>query len=95
MEKLIIALGILEKYIVEDHFKEYPTSCEHDVLTVHGVNLDMIDSKTVHELYYFGFIPGSAWDSYSGDWWDISEEEWKHARQSLQNCFHSYKYGSC
>lgn len=95
MEKLIIALGILEKYIVEDHFKEYPTSCEHDVLTVQGVNLDMIDSKTVHELYYFGFIPGSAWDSYSGDWWDISEEEWKHARKSLQHCFHSYKYGSC
>lgn len=55
MENLIKALTIISKYL-EGYHKDYPTSCEHDVLYVH-VNYKKISQEDLIELDKLGFIP--------------------------------------
>ena len=55
MENLIKALIIISKYL-EGYYKDYPTSCEHDVLYVH-VNYEKISQEDLVELDKLGFIP--------------------------------------
>lgn len=54
MENLIKALTIINKYL-EGYHKDYPTSCEHDVLYVH-VNYEKISQEDLIELDKLGFI---------------------------------------
>lgn len=94
MEELIIALNIFSKYMKDDYSREFPTSCEHDVLYVCGVDLERMDVDTVQKLIDLGFNPGS--DSDTDYYWDeFTQEEWEIRRKDLTDCFHSYKYGSC
>ena len=94
MEELIRALNILSKYMKEDYNRDFPTSCEHDVLYVCGVDLERMDVDTVSKLIELGFIPGS--DDDTDYYWDnFTQEEWKIRRKNLTDCFYSYKYGSC
>lgn len=98
MEELIRALNILSKYMKEDYNRDFPTSCEHDVLYVCGVDLEKMDADTVSKLIELGFTPGSTedtnyyWDFHSSG---MGQEEWEIRRKNLTDCFHSYKYGSC
>lgn len=55
MDDLIKALTILNKYL-EGYKKEYPTSCEHDVLYVH-VDYKNISQEDLNELETLGFRP--------------------------------------
>lgn len=55
MDDLIKALTILNKYLVGNN-KEYPTSCEHDVLYVH-VDYTKISQEDLDELETLGFRP--------------------------------------
>lgn len=55
MEDLIKALTILNKYL-EGYKKDYPTSCEHDVLYVQ-VDYTKISQEDLNELDELGFIP--------------------------------------
>lgn len=98
MEELIRALNILSKYMKDDYCRDFPTSCEHDVLYVCSVDLERMDVDTVHKLIELGFIPGSDDDTgYYNYYWDdnFTQEEWEIRRKNLTDCFHSYKYGSC
>ena len=51
---IILPFGI-SKYL-EGYHKDYPTSCEHDVLYVH-VNYEKISQEDIIELDKLGFIP--------------------------------------
>lgn len=93
MEELIRALNIFSKYMKNDYHREFPTSCEHDVLYVCGVDLERMDVDTVQKLIELGFIPGSNDADY--DWDNLTQEEWEIRRENLTDCFYSYKYGSC
>lgn len=97
MEELIRALNILSKSLKDDYCRDFPTSCEHDVLYVCGVDFERMDVDTVHKLIELGFIPGSDNDTdfYWGDFNNFTQEEWEIRRKNLTDCFHSYKYGSC
>ena len=55
MENLIKALTIISKYL-EGYHKDYPTSCEHDVLYAH-VNYEKISQEDLVELDKLGFMP--------------------------------------
>lgn len=95
MEELIRALNILSKYMKDDCCRDFPTSCEHDVLYVCGVDFEQMDVDTVHKLIELGFIPGSNDDT--DYYWrgNFTQEEWEQRWPFLTDCFHSYKYGSC
>lgn len=95
MEELIRALNILSKYMKEDYYRDFPTSCEHDVLYVCGVDLERMDVDIVQKLIDLGFIPGSNDDT--DYYWrgNFTQEEWEIRRKNLTDCFYSYKYGSC
>ena len=92
MKDLIKALTILQKYMDENN--QFPTSCEHDVLYVHGVNFEHMDINTAKEILDCGFIPGSECDTIH-DWGNMTEEFWKKLKEDLSPCCFSYKYGSC
>ena len=70
MDDLIKALQILRKYGNPPH----PTHCEHDILTVHGIDPDKVSEEDKKELDELGFGYG---DQYG------------------EQCFYSYKFGSC
>lgn len=55
MNDLIKALTILNKYL-EGYHKDYPTSCDHDVLYVH-VDYTKISQEDLDELQILGFSP--------------------------------------
>lgn len=55
MNDLIKALTILNKYL-EGYHKDYPTSCDHDVLYVH-VDYTKISQEDLNELQILGFSP--------------------------------------
>ena len=55
MEDLIKALTILNKYL-EGYHKEYPTTCEHDVMFVQ-VDYTKISQDDLIELETLGFRP--------------------------------------
>jgi hypothetical protein len=55
MENLIRALTIISKYL-DGYNKDYPTSCEHDVLFVH-VDYNKITQDDLNELKILGFVP--------------------------------------
>jgi hypothetical protein len=94
MEELIKALTILSKYMESDYARNFPTSCEHDVLYVCGVDLKKMDASVVKELVELGFNPGSDYDT--NYYWDnFTQEDWENRWPNLTTCFHSYKYGSC
>lgn len=52
MEKLIRALQILLKYGNPD----YPTHCEHDELTICGIDPANVSDEDKKELYELGFF---------------------------------------
>ena len=62
MSKLIEALAIFLKY--DD--PTYPTHCEHDLLTVHGIHPDDVSNEDKEKLYALGFfvIDGEYFGSY-------------------------------
>lgn len=94
MEELIRALNIFSKYLKDDYSREFPTSCQHDVLYVCGLDLKKMDASTVSRLIELGFYPGSTEDT--NYYWDnLTQEEWEQRWPFLVDCFHSYKYGSC
>lgn len=92
MKDLIKALTILQKYMDENN--QFPTSCEHDVLYVHGVHLHKMNADAVCELINLGFMPGSD-DDTDYDWDNFTQEDWEDRWPFLADCFYSYKYGSC
>lgn len=94
MEELIKALTILSKYMKDDYHRDFPTSCEHDVLYVCNVDLEKMDASDVSELIELGFNPGSD-DDTNYYWENLTQEEWEIRRKNLIDCFYSYKYGSC
>ena len=94
MEELIRALNILSMYMKEDYNRDFPTSCEHDVMYVCGVDLRKMDAGVVNELVELGFIPGSD-DDTDYDWENLTQEEWEQRWPMISDCFYSYKYGSC
>ena len=107
MKDLIEALTILQNYIV-GYNKEYPISCEHDILYVCGVNFDLITVDILHKLSKLGFLPGSDDDAdilvnYDNDGYadeeidfnTIDDETWNSIKNDLTNCFRSYRFGSC
>jgi len=67
MEDLIMALQILLKYGNPSH----PTHCEHDEMTICGIDPTKVSSEDIVELDRLGFF--------------VSDEE----------CFKSFKFGSC
>ena len=70
MSDLIKALQILLKYGNPD----YPIHCEHDVMTVWGINPSSVSESDLAELNELGFFVSS----------EYGEE-----------CFQSFKFGSC
>ena len=95
MEDLIKALNIIWPYL-EDYNNKWPTSCEHDILYVCGVDMDKIHIEEIHELYKLGFLPGSDEDgAKSVDFKNIGQNDWDKIKGNLTNCFRSYRFGSC
>lgn len=107
MEDLIKALNILWLCLNEYNSK-WPTSCDHDVLYVCGVDMNKLTLENIHELAKLGFIPGSDDDAYyiciynengeyegDVDFENISQEELDNIKDNITNCFHSYRFGSC
>lgn len=88
MEKLIIALQILLKYGNPD----YPTHCEHDELTVHGIDPKIVSKEDLKQLSELGFFVTSDDD-------DVDAEELEDSgfafKEDFDYWFCSYKYGSC
>lgn len=94
MRELIRALTILSLYMKDDYHRDFPISCEHDVMYVCGVDLEKMDASVVRELVELGFNPGS--DNDTDYYWDnFTQEDWEIRRGDLTDCFYSYKYGSC
>ena len=80
MEDLIKALQILLKY----GNPSYPTHCEHDELSVHGIDPEKISEEDVKELKELGFeieIEG------------VYDEEKEY--EAEESRIYSFKYGSC
>ena len=80
MEDLIKALQILLKY----GNPKYPTHCEHDELTIHGIEPELISAEDKKELSDLGFeinIEG-VYDEEN----DYTPDESK---------IYSFRYGSC
>lgn len=102
MEDLIEALNILKKYISNDFSKKYPTSCEHDVLMVHGIDFSKMSLTDLRRLYELGFFLGTDWDDKPDDIFDFYEnptdEDLEKALDFAKNNFEamsSFRYGSC
>ena len=105
MEDLIKALQILLPY-VDEHGKQYPTACEHDVLYVNSLDLTNMEASTVRELAKLGFMPGldSDYDiveealghefAISGDYENITDEQWALIKNDIYGAFFSYRFGS-
>tara|TARA_R110002167_G_scaffold243070_3_gene448641 strand:- start:162 stop:455 length:294 start_codon:yes stop_codon:yes gene_type:complete len=80
MKDLIKALTILLKY----GNPSYPTHCEHDELSIHGIDPEKISKEDVKQLKDLGFeidIEG------------VYDEENEY--EAEENRIYSYKYGSC
>lgn len=71
MDDLIEALTILRKY----GNPEWPTHCEHDVLTV-DIDPSLVSKEDLAKLDELGFFPGDGGDC-------------------AEDCFQSFKFGSC
>lgn len=95
MEDFIQAITFLSKFI--DKKYKYPIDCEHDVLYVYGVIFDNMTANDVQTLDALGFSIGSEDDfDETPNWTDISEAEWQKIKTSdIDNCVHSYVWGSC
>ena len=106
MEDLIKALQILLPY-VDEYGKQYPTTCEHDVLYVNCLDLTNMEASTVRELAKLGFMPGLGDDDYdtvkdalgedfamSGDYENITDEQWALIKDDIYGAFFSYHFGS-
>lgn len=97
MKDLIAALLILQDCL-KDQDNKWPTACEHDVLYVCGVNLNLITADMLHQLDKLGFLPGSDEDVDIMDQLDFStidQETWDSIKDDLTDCFRSYRFGSC
>jgi hypothetical protein len=104
MDELIEALKIL-KQCLKNPDNKYPTACEHDVLFVCSVDMSKVTVDIVRKLATLGFIPGDGDSDYNYypeetkkfdfKWENCSEELWNATKNEIDNCFHSYKYGSC
>jgi hypothetical protein len=58
MDDLIEALQIFSKYILDGSYdKDYPTTCEHDMLIVNVVSPDEVSEEDTKRLEELGFIP--------------------------------------
>ena len=93
---------------LEDPNTKWPTSCEHDVLYICGVDMSKVDAALVRKLAKLDFFPGSDEDyrytsiynengEYEGDidFEHIDEETWNNIKYDITNCFRSYRFGSC
>jgi hypothetical protein len=78
MKELIEALQILLKY----GNPNYPTNCEHDELSIHGIEAEDITKEDVIKLYELGFTV-----------WIEGVENDEHIPDESK--IFSYKYGSC
>jgi hypothetical protein len=102
MKELIEALQIMLRYF-KNADEKFPTHCEHDILYVWGVDFDKIPLDDVLRLYELGFIPGSDYDCEAidevigeeNDFKDMTAEQWNEIKNNIDECFRSYKYGSC
>lgn len=102
MKELIEALQIMLRYF-KDADEKFPTHCEHDILYVWGVDFDKIPLEDVLRLYELGFIPGGDYDCEAidevigeeNDFKDMTAEQWNEIKGNIDECFRSYKYGSC
>ena len=54
MDDLIEALQIFKKYQDKIH-KKYPTHCEHDVLSIMGVNIEDVSDNDIKRVDELGF----------------------------------------
>ena len=104
MNDLLRALHLIWGYL-EDPNTRWPTSCEHDILYVCGVDLNRIPAEDIQKLAVFGFFPGNGNEDilydpnsrYSDEinFESISQEIWDEIKGELTTCFHSYRFGSC
>ena len=107
MKDLIEALKLLWPCLKDPNTK-WPTSCEHEILYICGVDMNKVTVDDVHLLAIYGFIPGSDEDyrytsiynendEYEGDidFEHIDEETWNNIKYEITNCFRSYRFGSC
>ena len=104
MEDLIKALQILQPYY---YGGEWPTHCEHDTMYVYKVDVSKMDASTVRELDRLGFMPGWGDEDYdvikdtlgedfamSGDYVNITDEQWDKIKNVISDAFYSYRFGS-
>ena len=104
MEDLIKALQILLPYY---YGGRWPTCCEHDIMYVCEVDVSKMDVSVVHELSKLGFMPGLGDDDYdtvkdtlgedfamSGDYENITDEQWNKIKDDISDGFFSYRFGS-
>jgi hypothetical protein len=104
MEDLIKALQILLPYY---YGGRWPTYCEHDIMYVCRVDVSKMDVSVVHELSKLGFMPGWGDEDYetikdtlgedfamSGDYENITDEQWNKIKDDISDAFFSYRFGS-
>jgi hypothetical protein len=105
MEDLIKALQIFLPYY---YGGGWPTHCEHDVMYVTKIDVSKMDVSTVRELDGLGFMPGWGDEDYdaikdalgedfamSGDYGNITDEQWDKIKNKISDSFYSYRFGSC
>lgn len=106
MKDLIEALTIIQNCLLDPETR-WPTSCEHDLLYVYGVNFDKVTVDMIHKLAKLGFYPGSDDDDViliqcndEGEYVEIDfdtidEDTWDSIKHNLTDCFRSFRFGSC
>lgn len=105
MKNLIEALQFILQFMKNPDDK-FPTACEHDILYVCGIDFSKMSCEQARTLAsVHGFYPGSDndWEYVCGvagddfDWEHMIEDQWKLILDNacLDDCVHSYRYGSC
>ena len=105
MEDLIKALQIFLPYY---YGGRWPTHCEHDIMYVAKIDVSKMDASVVRELNKLGFMPGWGDADYeivkellgedfamSGNYEDITDEDWDKIKGKISDGFFSYRFGGC
>ena len=104
MKDLIAALQFLLQFMKNPEAK-YPTACDREVLYVCRIDFGKMNHEQARTMAsVHGFYPGSGddWDRVlritgeDFDWESMTEEQWNLILENdcLDDCVHSYRYGS-
>lgn len=80
-----------------------PIHCEHDIFYVCGIDMDKVTAEHVRKLAKLDFYPGADEDysireeMFGSDfeWETVTDEQWEQIKDSLTDCFYSFRFGSC